>query len=144
MRSVLAVIMTVGALAAGGSVYGAQGTAAPAPEKEKKPAAQAVHTVKGTLMKFDSASNRLTLSTAKGEETYVIGAKATLHQGRKVITAPDLASLTGYEVTVRYAESAGEKNAESVMVSARPAAAKPAPTTGTGKSEPAPSGGKKY
>jgi len=137
MRRALAVITTVGALAIGGSAYASQATSAP--QKEKKPAAQVsaqTAQVSSTLTNFDSASNTLTLSTLNGEETFMIGSTAMLHQGRKAITTSDLPNLTGHNVTLRYAESAGGKTVETVDVSRRGATPKAAATSGTTKKQP--------
>jgi len=134
MRRALAVITTVGALTVGGSAYATQaaGTSA-ASQKEKKAAVPAPNMASGTIMRFDSASNTLTLSTPNGEETFTIGSTAMLHQGRKAITTSDLANLAGYNVTVRYVQSAGERTVESVDISRRAASSKPAATSGTVK-----------
>ena len=135
MRRALAVITTVGALAAGGSAYASQATGTSAPHKERKPAAQTAQ-VTGTLTNFDSTSNTLTISTPNGEETFMLGSTAMLHQGRKAITTSDLANLAGHIVTVRYAESAGAKTVETADISRRGATPKPAPTSGTTKKQP--------
>ena len=137
MRRALAVITTVGALAIGGSAYASQATGTSAPQKQTKPAAQTTQ-VTGTLTNFDSASNTLTLSTLNGEETFTIGSTTGLHQGRKVITTSDLASLAGHNVTVRYVESAGEKMVQTVDISRRGNAPKPAAASATAKKQPAP------
>jgi len=141
MRRALGVITTVGALAVGGSAYASQATGTSAPQKERKPAAQTAQ-VTGTLTNFDSASNMLTLSTPNGEETFMIGSTAMLHQGRKIITTSDLANLAGHIVTVRYAESAGAKTVETVDISRRAATPKPAATSGTAKKQPTGTAGK--
>ena len=139
MRKALTTMMAVAALGAAGSTFAAQEKAAPEPAK--KSAAQPVHTARGTVKKFDAATNTLTIATAKGVEAkYMIGPKATLHEGEKSIAASDLANLSGREATIRYMESGGQKNAESVMVSTRA----PAATTGTEKPKPAGESGKKY
>ena len=140
MRRALAVITTVGALAVGGSAYASQATGTSA-QKERKPAAQTAQ-VTGTLTNFDSASNTLTLSTLNGEETFMIGSTAMLHQGRKIITTSDLANLAGHIVTVRYTESAGGKTVETVDISRRRATPKPAATSGTAKKQPTGTAGK--
>jgi hypothetical protein len=85
----------------------------------------------GTIVRFDGVTNMLTLSTKKGEESFKLGPKATIHEGQKAIAAADLHKLTGREVTVHYVEAAGQKTAESVMIGARPAG-----TSGTAAPEP--------
>ena len=141
MRKTVATMMTVAMLAATSATFAAQEKAAPAPAT--KSAAQRVHTIKGTVKTFDSATNTLTISTAKGtEERFMLEPKATLHEGEKAIAVSDLSQLTGREATIRYMESEGQKHADSVMVSSR--AAKPAATSGTEKSAPAGKPAKKY
>ena len=68
-------------------------------------------------MSFDSGSKTLTLSTAKGEEKFVLGSSARLQEGAKTITADSLSSLAGHQAKVRYTASGSDKAAESVMVS---------------------------
>jgi hypothetical protein len=136
MRKALATLMSVAVLAAGGSTLAAQTKAAPEPAK--KSAAQPAHVARGTVKKFDAATGTLTVSMAKGaEENFMIGPKATLREGEKTIATSDLASLVGRDATIRYMESEGQKNAESVMVSSRA----PAATSGTEKPKPAPARG---
>lgn len=96
-------------------------------------AKSASHSAKGTIEKFDAASNTLTVKTASGEENFTLGTSATLHHGSKSVKAEDLGGLTGDMVKVRYTEANGAKTATSVMVSSA-SAAKKAPKTP--KSEP--------
>jgi hypothetical protein len=139
MRKTVATMMAIAVLGAAGSTLAAQEKAAPEPAK--KSAAQPAHTVRGTVKKFDAATNTLTIATAKGaEENYMIGPKATLHEGQKSIAVSDLANLSGREATIRYMESGGQKTAESVMVSPRA----PAATTGTERPKPVGESEKKY
>ena len=133
MNKAIAIFMTL-ALAVGGSAYAAQGGTTTAPAK--KPAAQATQTMTGTFVKFDSATNMLTLSTSKGEETFKLGPKASIREGEKTVAAADLGKYSGHQVTVHYVESAGQKMAESVMLSPRPSETKPAGTSGTEKPKP--------
>ena len=126
MNRAIAIFITL-AFAAGSSAYAAQTTTAPA----KKPAAQATHMVTGHVVSFDSATSMLTLSTSKGEETFKLGPKAAIHEGKKAVAASDLGKYSGHEATVHYVESGGQKMAESVMVSTRAPATKPAGTSGT-------------
>jgi hypothetical protein len=130
MKRIVTTLLAVVALAAGGSAYASQyggTTQAPA----KKPAAEATHVMSGTIVRFDGVTNMLTLSTKKGEESFKLGPKATIHEGQKAIATADLHKLTGREVTVHYVEAAGQKTAESVMIGARPAG-----TSGTAAPEP--------
>ena len=142
MRKSVATLMTVAMLAATSATFAAQEKAAPAPAA--KSAAQRVHTIKGTVKSYDSATNTLTVSTAKGtEESFMLEPKATLREAGKAIAVSDLSQLAGREATVRYMESEGQKHAESVMVSAA-APTKPAGTSGTKEPKPAGQPGKKY
>jgi hypothetical protein len=142
MRKSVATLMTVAMLGATGATFAAQEKAAPAPAA--KSAAQRVHTIKGTVKTYDSATNTLTVSTAKGtEERFMLEPKATLREGEKAIAVSDLSQLTGREATVRYMESDGQKHAESVMVSTA-APTKPSGTSGTKETKPAGEAGKKY
>jgi hypothetical protein len=132
-------MMAVAVLGAAGSTFAAQEKAAPEPAKQS--AAQPAHTARGTVKKFDAATNTLTIATAKGaEESYMIGPKAMLREGEKSIAVSDLANLSGREATIRYTESGRQKNAESVMVAMRA----PAATTGREKPKPAHESGNKY
>ena len=71
----------------------------------------------GKIVGFDDSSKTLTLSTAKGEEKFVLGSRARLQQGAKTITTENLSSLAGHQAKVRYTGSGSGKAAESVMVS---------------------------
>ena len=44
----------------------------------------------GRIVSFDDSSKTLTLSTAKGEEKFVLGSSARLQEGAKTITAANL------------------------------------------------------
>jgi hypothetical protein len=98
------------------------GMAAQATSKEKAPAATAAASPKalsatGKIVGFDDTSKTLTLSTAKGEERFVLGSAARLQEGAKTITTANLSSLAGHQAKVRYTASGSDKAAESVMVS---------------------------
>jgi hypothetical protein len=71
----------------------------------------------GKIVGFDNATKTLTLSTAKGEEKFVLGSSARLQEGAKTITTANLSGLAGYQAKVRYTASGSNKAAESVMVS---------------------------
>ena len=71
----------------------------------------------GKIVSFDDASKTLTLSTAKGEEKFVLGSSARLQEGAKTISTASLSSLAGHQAKVRYTASGSDKAAESVMVS---------------------------
>lgn len=71
----------------------------------------------GKIVSFDDSTKTLTLSTAKGDEKFVLGSSARLQEGAKTITAANLSSLAGHQAKVRYTGSGSDKAAESVMVS---------------------------
>ena len=71
----------------------------------------------GKIVSFDDSTRTLTLSTAKGDETFMLGPSARLQEGAKTITAANLSSLAGHQAKVRYTGSGSDKAAESVMVS---------------------------
>ncbi len=81
------------------------------------PAAPKALSATGTIVSFDDATKTLTLSTAKGEEKFVLGSTARLQEGAKTITSANLSSLAGHQAKVRYTASGSDKAAESVMVS---------------------------
>jgi hypothetical protein len=81
------------------------------------PAAPKALSATGTIVSFVDATKTLTLSTAKGEEKFVLGSTARLQEGAKTITSANLSSLAGHQAKVRYTASGGDKAAESVMVS---------------------------
>lgn len=70
----------------------------------------------GKISKYDPASRTLTITTAKGNESFVLSDKAAVHEGSKTISADDLASRTGQSAKIRYAESNGTMRAEMVTV----------------------------
>ena len=124
-----------------GAAFAGQATpAAPAKPAAKtalaKPAKAAKATsitATGTVAKFDAASNTLTVTTAKGDVSFVVDSTASVTAGGKKVMASDLPSHVGNKVTVRYSESGGQKMAQSVRVS-------PAASTASAKK---PSTGKK-
>jgi hypothetical protein len=105
-------------------------------EKPAKTATKATPvTATGTVSKYDAASNTLTVTTAKGDETFVVDSSASVTAGGKKVMASDLPSHMGQKVTVKYTESGGQKMVQSVRVTA-PAAPKTASAskkTGTTK-----------
>ena len=100
--------------------------------KSTKPAKATSITATGTVAKFDAASNTLTVTTAKGDVSFVVDSTASVTAGGKKVMASDLPSHVGHKVTVRYTESGGQKMAQSVRVT-MPAAAASAKKPSTGK-----------
>jgi hypothetical protein len=105
--------------AVAGVGLGAQTTAKPktSAATAAAPAAPKALAATGKIVSFDDASKTLTLSTAKGEEKFVLGSSARLQEGAKTITTANLSSLAGHQAKVRYTASGSDKSAESVMVS---------------------------
>jgi hypothetical protein len=108
------------------------GAAVTASAAQAKPAAQKATAAKaakattlmtaGKIVKFDSGSNTLTVSTKQGEAQFMLSPAARIMEGRKSVAASQLASLTDRQVQVRYTESEGHKMASSVRIEASPRA----------------------
>jgi len=77
----------------------------------------------GTVSKFDSASNTLTVTTSKGDVAFMVDSSASILANGKKIAASDLSNEVGHKVVVRYTESGGQKMAQSLRISAAPKAA---------------------
>jgi hypothetical protein len=91
-------------------------------------------TVTGTIEKVDTSAKTLTLKTTKGEETFTLGDKTSIHHGSKAATAADLSSWSGQPAKVRYTDVNGTKTLTSVMVGgASHAAAEHKATASTAK-----------
>ena len=75
-------------------------------------------TLSGTLQKVDGQT--LTVQTAKGAETVMLGPSAQIRRAGKTVTASDLGGESGSRVTIRYMESNGQKMAQSVTLAAAP------------------------
>jgi len=73
-------------------------------------------TVSGTIKSVDASAKTLTLTTAKGDETFNLGDKTSIHHGSKAASVADLSSLSGQPAKVHYTESNGTKMVTSVMV----------------------------
>jgi len=105
------------------------GAAVAASAAQAKPAAQKTTAAKATtlmtagkIVKFDSGSNTLTVSTKQGDELFMLSPAARIREGRKSVAASQLGSLTNRQVQVRYTESEGHKMASSVRIEAAPRA----------------------
>ena len=76
----------------------------------------------------------LTVTTAKGDVTFMVGSTASVTANGKKVMASDLPSHVGHKVTVRYTESGGQKTAQSVRVTmAAPKTSASTKKTGTTK-----------
>ncbi len=74
--------------------------------------------VVGTILKYDRASHTLSLSTASGNQRFVLTDTTPIRLGSKVMKAQDLAAHKGAKAKVRYTEDSGKRTVESVMVAA--------------------------
>lgn len=85
----------------------------------------------GKVVKFDSASNTLTVSTPQGAQEFMLSSSSRITEGRKTVAASELGTFTDRQVQVRYTESEGHKTVSSIQVAAAPkaASAKAAPKT---------------
>jgi hypothetical protein len=86
----------------------------------KSPAAGSAESrsVVGTIVKYDVASHSLSLSTATGEQRFVLAETTPVRLGSRVLKPQDLAAHKGARAKVRYTEEGGKRTVESVMVSA--------------------------
>jgi hypothetical protein len=122
--------LAVAALSLAGSTLAAsssppaksQSTAQPASASAAKPAKSKSQTpttlvATGKIVQFDVTGQALTLATSKGEQHFTVGSSTHLEDSSHEITLDDLGKLAGHKATVRYKESAGEKNVESIRVS---------------------------
>jgi hypothetical protein len=91
--------------------------------KTTKAAKVTTITASGTVSKFDSASNTLTVTTAKGDVAFMVDSSASILANGKKVAASDLSNEVGHKVVVRYTESGGQKMAQSLRISAAPKAA---------------------
>lgn len=97
-----------------------QAAAQPVNASSTKPAKSKTQTTlvaTGKIVQFDATGQALTISTSKGEQHFTLGPEARLRDSSHAISPDDLGKLTGHKATVRYKESAGAKNVESVQVS---------------------------
>jgi hypothetical protein len=111
LASSVAVLLAAPAGAGLSAQTGTKGKTAAAPAAPKALSAT------GQIVGFDDATKTLTLSTAKGEEKFVLVSSSRLQEGPKTITTANLSSLAGHQAKVRYTASGGGNSAESVMVS---------------------------
>jgi hypothetical protein len=87
-----------------------------APAATARAAKATAATVSGTIKSVDASAKTLTLTTAKGDETFSLGDKTTIHHGSKAATVADLSSLSGQPAKVHFTDANGTKMATSVMV----------------------------
>ena len=87
-----------------------------APAAAARVAKATAATVSGTIKSVDASAKTLTLTTAKGDETFSLGDKTSIHHGSKAATVADLSSLSGQPAKVHYTDSNGTKMVTSVMV----------------------------
>jgi hypothetical protein len=110
----------------------APATAAAKPAKAPK---TTFITASGTVTKFDAASKTLTVTTPKGDVSFMVDSTASVMANGKKVMASDLPSHVGHKVVVRYTEANGQKMAQSVRVSmAAPKNASAKKTSATKKS----------
>ena len=70
----------------------------------------------GTLQRVDGQT--LTVVTSAGAETVTLSSSATVRVGSRTLTVAELAMRTGSRIKVRYTESGGRKEAQSITVAA--------------------------
>jgi len=101
--------MHVAALVAALTLAASSLSAAPAAKSK-------AHSIVGTLQKVEGQT--LTVKTEKGTEVLTLAPSAHITHGSSSIAAADLSHQTGSRVKIRYMDSNGQKQAESVTVSA--------------------------
>ena len=115
-------VMLLGVAVAGSAAAQAK------PQAQKPGAAKVARattlTASGKVVKFDAASNTLTVSTNQGEQQFMLNSTARITEGQKSVAASQLGTLTDRQVQVRYTESEGHKMASSVRITAAPKAPK--------------------
>jgi len=89
----------------------------------RKATAVAEHTLTGSLVRFDTASQTLSVKTSKGDESVTVASATKINEGSKKLAAADLSGMSGHKVKIRYQEQNGKMVADSIMVS-RAAASK--------------------
>ena len=113
-------VMLLGVAVAGSAATQAK------PQAQKPGAAKVARattlTASGKVVKFDAASNTLTVSTNQGEQQFMLNSTARITEGQKSVTASQLGTLTDRQVQVRYTESEGHKMASSVRIGGAPKA----------------------
>jgi hypothetical protein len=119
MRRILSMAVAAATvLALGGSVMAA--TAAKEAKAKSTTTAAKSMSATGKIAKYDAASKTVTLTTAKGDESFVLGDSAkVMHSGKAV---SDLDTLVGHTAKVHYTEANGTKTATSISVAGMAAA----------------------
>jgi hypothetical protein len=70
----------------------------------------------GTLQRVEGET--LTVLTSRGTEKVMLPPSATVRAGSHTLSVAELASRIGTRIKVRYKESAGQKEAQSITVAA--------------------------
>jgi Cu/Ag efflux protein CusF len=117
-RIVKAVVAAAAVVALGGSVLAAQA----ATESKPKAAAPKSMAATGKIASFDAATKTVTITTAKCDESFVLGDGAKVMHSGKAVT--DLSTLVGHDAKVHYTEANGAKTASSISVAGMAAAKK--------------------
>ena len=102
------------ALALGGPAMAAQAAHTKAATTAKSHAAKS-ESAMGKVTKYDAATRTLTITTKKGEESFVLASDAKVMNGAKSVS--DLSSAVGENAKVHFTEASGVKTAQSVSVS---------------------------
>jgi hypothetical protein len=111
MKRILSTTVAIAtALALGGPAMAAQASHAKAATSAAK-----AQSAMGKVTKYDAATRTLTLSTKKGEESFVLASDAKVMDGAKAMS--DLSSAVGENAKVHYTEANGVKTAQSISVS---------------------------
>jgi opacity protein-like surface antigen len=129
MRRILSTaVAALAVVALSGSAYAAQATKEA--KQEAKHATAKSMAATGKIAKYDESSKTVTLTTSKGDESFVLGDNAKVTHSGKAVT--DLSTLVGHSAKVHYTEAGGTKTATSIAVagmSAEKGAKKEKPST---------------
>jgi|GEM_PF-3755931 len=106
------------ALALGGPAMAAQAAHSKAATTAKSQGKS--QSAMGKVTKYDASTRTLTISTKKGEESFVLASDAKVMDGAKSVS--DLSSAVGDNAKVHYTEANGVKTAQSISVSGAPMA----------------------
>lgn len=106
----------IAVVALAGPAIAAQTRHARAPKSRPMATAGTATVATGKIVKFNAASNSVTIATPTGEQEFVLGASSRIREGSRSLVAADLEKLTGREATVRYTESNGQNMVQSLGV----------------------------
>jgi hypothetical protein len=112
----LSALLVAAAVVSGGRACIASADGLPAIEAAQATAGSTTLMARGTIGKFDASSRVLFLSTANGTLQFPVSSTARIRVDGHAVEVSELAHLRGHPAAVRYSESRGTRNVESVHV----------------------------